>query len=88
MVRRCWVNFKCRGVLRIWIIVGQSVRLGGCLDIYSHLSFSSSVSLSLGDGPIETEILSQRAVKPQNNQPTNPYRNDLNNNNSSPVNYR
>ena len=25
---------------------------GGCLDIYSHLSFLSSFSLSLGDGPI------------------------------------
>ena len=38
----------------------------------SHLSFLSSVSLSLGDGPIETEILSQRAVKPKTtNQPTN-----------------
>ena len=39
-------------------IVGQGQGLaasagGGCLDIfYSHLSFFSSVSLSLGDGPI------------------------------------
>ena len=23
MVRWCWVNFHCRGVLLIWIIVGQ-----------------------------------------------------------------
>ena len=23
MVRRCWVNFQCWGVLLIWIIVGQ-----------------------------------------------------------------
>ena len=23
VVRRCWVNFQCRGVLLIWIIVGQ-----------------------------------------------------------------
>ena len=39
---------------------------------YSHLSFLSSFSLSLGDGPTETEILSQRAVKPKTtNQPTN-----------------
>ena len=39
---------------------------------YSHLSFLSSFSLSLGDGPILTEILSQRAVKPKTtNQPTN-----------------
>ena len=25
---------------------------GGCLDIFTHLSFLFSVSLSLGDGPI------------------------------------
>ena len=43
----------------IWITVGQGstalavVAGGGCLDIfYSHLSFLSSFSLSLGDGPI------------------------------------
>ena len=43
----------------IWITVGQgptalAVGAGwGCLDIfYSHLSFLSSFSLSLGDGPI------------------------------------
>ena len=23
VVQRCWVNFQCRGVLFIWIIVGQ-----------------------------------------------------------------
>ena len=38
---------------------------------YSQLSFLSSFSLSLGDGPIKCEIMSQRAVKPKtNNQPT------------------
>ena len=38
---------------------------------YSRLSFLSFFSLSLGDGPIWTEIPSQRAVKPQTtNQPT------------------
>ena len=40
---------------------------------YSHLSFLSSFSLFLGDGPILTEILSQRAVKPKINQPTPKY---------------
>ena len=41
MVRRCWVNFQCRGVLLIWIIVGQGPTVlavgagGGCLDIFS-----------------------------------------------------
>ena len=32
---------------------------------YSHLSILSSFSLSLGDDPIQTEILSQRAVNPK-----------------------
>ena len=31
--------------------------------LFSHLSFLTSFSLSLGDGPIWTAILSQRAVK-------------------------
>ena len=53
----------------IWIIVGQgSIALavgagGGCLDIFTLLSFLFSFSLSLGDGLISTEILSERAVK-------------------------
>ena len=40
MVRRCWVNFQCRSVLLIWMIVGQGpIALavgagGGCLDIF------------------------------------------------------
>ena len=71
-MRWCWVNFQCRGILLVWKIVGQgptvlAVGAGqGGLDIFfSHLSFLSSFSLSLGDGPIQTEILSQRAVKPK-----------------------
>ena len=44
----------------------------GCLDIFfSSLSFLFSFSLFLGDSPIKTEILSQRAVKSKTtNQPT------------------
>ena len=48
MVRRYWVNFQCRGVLLIWITVGQGpIALGaggGCLDIFSlvcHFCFLS-----------------------------------------------
>ena len=50
MVRRCWVNFQCRGVLPIWIKVGQGPIVlaigagGGCLDIFPlvyHFSFLS-----------------------------------------------
>ena len=62
----------------IWIIVGQrptalAVGAGGVFfgHFYSHLSFLSSFSLSMGDGPIQTEIPSQRAVKPKLNQSTN-----------------
>ena len=50
VVRWCWVNFQCRGVLLIWIRVGQGLIAlaigadGGCLDIFSlvyHFSFLS-----------------------------------------------
>ena len=50
MVRWCWVNFQRRGVLLIWITVGQGPTAltvgagGGCLDIFSlvyHFSFLS-----------------------------------------------
>ena len=57
--RRCWVNFQCRGVLLVWMTVGQvpialAVGAGGGLfgHFFSHLSFLFSFSFSLGDGPI------------------------------------
>ena len=50
---------QSRGVLLVWIIVGQgpialAVDAGGGLfgHFFSHLSFLFSFSLSLGDGPI------------------------------------
>ena len=58
VVRRCCVNFQCRGVLLIWLIVGQGpIALavgagGGCLDIFSLIYLFSFLSPSLGDGPI------------------------------------
>ena len=57
-VRWCWVNFQCRGVLLIWIIVGQGPTAlavgagGGCLDIFSLVCHFFSFSLLMGDGPI------------------------------------
>ena len=46
---------------------------GGGLDIFTLIYPFSSFSISLGYGTIETEILSQRAVKPKTtNQPTIP----------------
>ena len=54
MERWCRENSQCRGVLLIWIIVGQGPTAlvvgagGGCLDIFfSHLSFLFFFSLSL-----------------------------------------
>ena len=60
----------------IWIIapIAFAVGAGGGLfgHFYSSLFFLSSFSLSLGDCPIQTEILPQRAVKPKTtNQPNN-----------------
>ena len=45
VVRGCWVNFQCRGVLLIWIIVGQgpiviAIGAGGvCLDVFFSLIY-------------------------------------------------
>ena len=53
VVRRCWVNFQCRGVLLIWIIVGQGPTVlavgagGGCLAIFSPIYHFSFLSPSL-----------------------------------------
>ena len=59
VVRRWWVNFECRGVLLIWVIVGQgpialAVGAGGgyLVLFFSRLSVLFSFSLSFGDGPI------------------------------------
>ena len=50
VLRWCWVNFQCWGVLLIWIIVGQGPTAptvgagGGCFDIFSlsyHFSLHS-----------------------------------------------
>ena len=49
--RWCWVNFQYRGVLRIWIIVGQRPAAltedagGVCLDIFSLVHDFSFLSL-------------------------------------------
>ena len=44
--QRCWVNFQCRGVLLVWMIVGQGpIALavgagGGCFEIFFSSVFS------------------------------------------------
>ena len=41
MMRWCWVNVQCRGILLVWIIVGQWPTVlavaagGGCFHIFS-----------------------------------------------------
>ena len=53
VVRWCWVNFQCWGVLLIWIRVGQGLTTlavgagGGCLDIFSLVYHFSLLSPSL-----------------------------------------
>ena len=53
MVRGCWVNFQCQGVLLIWITVGQGptalvVGAGGCcLDVSTLVYYFSFLSPSL-----------------------------------------
>ena len=52
VVRWYWVNFQCRGVLLIWIIVGQGPTAlvvgadGVCLDIFSPVYHLSPLSPS------------------------------------------
>ena len=48
MERRCWVNFQCRGVLLVWMVVGQgpialAVDAGG--GLFGHFFLSSIFSL-------------------------------------------
>ena len=55
VMRWCWVNFQCRGVLLIWIRVGQGPTAlavgagGGCLDVFSLVYHFSFLSPSLGE---------------------------------------
>ena len=53
VVRRCWVNFQCRGVLLVWMIVGQGpIALavgagGGCVWTFFLSSIFSLFFLPL-----------------------------------------
>ena len=50
VVRRCWVNFQCRDVLLLWIIVGQgpiALAVGADGDIFSLVYHFSPLSPSL-----------------------------------------
>ena len=58
MVRWGWVNFQCRGVLLIWIIVGPGpIALavgagGGCLDIIKLPKSSREGEVGWCDGAV------------------------------------
>ena len=51
--RRCWVNFQCRGVLLVWMMVGQgpiALAVGAGRGLFGHffsIYFFSFVSPSL-----------------------------------------
>ena len=57
MVIWCWVSFQCRGVLLVWIRVGQGPTGlavgagGGCLDIFFLVYPFSFLSPSLWETP-------------------------------------
>ena len=60
-----WMMIVGQGPIALAVGAG-----GGCLDFFT-LHYPFIFSLSLGDGPIYTEILSQRAAKPKTNNQTN-----------------
>ena len=76
VARWCWVKFQCRGVLLIWIIVGQGPTAlavgagGGCLDIFSLLYRFSFLSPSLWEtARYRLKYCLKGALSPK--QPTN-----------------
>ena len=78
MVRRCWVNFQCRGVLLIWITVWQGPTAlavgagGGYLDIFSlvcHFSFLSPSLLETARYILKYCLKGPLSPKQPTNQP-------------------
>ena len=76
-MRWCWVNFQCRGVLLIWIRVGQGPNAlavgagGGCLDIFSLVYHFPFLSPSLSETARYRLKYCLKGPLTQNNQPTN-----------------
>ena len=82
VVRWCWVIFQCRGVLLIWIVVGQgptalAVGAGGdYLDIFSlvyHFSFLSPSLWETAQYKLKYCLKWPLSPKQASNQPTNLY---------------
>ena len=79
MVRRCWVNFQCQGVLLTWLTVGQGPIVlsvgagGGCLDIFSliyHFSFLSPSLWETARYRLKYCLKGPLSPKQPTNQPT------------------
>ena len=78
MVRWVWINFQCRGVLHVWIRVGQgptalAVGAGGdCLDIFTLIYLFSSLSPTLWETiRYRLKYCLKRSLSPKTtNQPT------------------
>ena len=75
-MRRCWVNFQCRGVLLFWMTVGQGPTAltvgagGGCLDIFTLIYPFSHLSPSLWEtARYRLKYCLKRPLNPK--QPTN-----------------
>ena len=80
MVRWCWVNFQCQGVLLIWIRVGQGPTAlavgvgGGCLNSFSLVYNFSFLSPSLWETAryrLKYCLKELLSPKQPTNQPTN-----------------
>ena len=77
VVRWCWVNFQCRGVLLIWIRVGQGPTAltvgagGGCLVVFSLVYHFSFLSPSLWETARYRLKYCLKGPLSPNNQPTN-----------------
>ena len=76
VVRWSWVNFQCRGVLLVWIRVGQGPTAlaagagGGCLDIFTLIYPFSPLSPSLWETTrYRLKYCLKRSLSPK---PTNP----------------
>ena len=81
VVRWCWVNFQCRGVLLLRKIVGQGPTAlvvgagGGCLDIFSlvyHFSFLSPSLWETARYRLKYCLKGPLSPKQPTNQPTLP----------------
>ena len=76
----CWVNFQCRGVLLIWILVGQgpialAVGAGGVVWTFLSSSIFSPIFLPLSETAryrLKYVSKGQQQIKPSKTNKPNP----------------